>query len=109
MQQLEHHKGAFQLSLPLTRLCRRAVLWALGIPTGVIYALYFLEWAHILYFLGYTLRRYCCLVLYVVLLQLRSGCVTGGPLESLGTTWRVCESVALGVYKTLRVGCDIIL
>lgn len=48
-------------------------------------------------------------MLYVVLLQLRSGCVTGGPLESLGTTWRVCESVALGVYKTLRVGCDIIL
>lgn len=51
-------------------------------------------------------------MLCVVLLQLRSGCVTGGhsgPLERLGTTWSVYESVALGVYKTLRVGCDIIV
>lgn len=47
-----------------------------------------------------------------VLLQVRRSYVTGEhsePVERLGTTWNVCESVALGGYKMLRVDCDIIL
>lgn len=50
-------------------------------------------------------------MLCVVLLQLRSSCITGGqgrPLQRLGITWSVWVG-SFGGYKIPRVGCDIIL